>query len=170
MADKRPNPDELLARVQLREAHAHRGRLKIFLGYAAGVGKTYAMLEAARRERAEGVDVVVGYVEPHGRPETEALLQGLETIPPRMVPYRGVTLREFDLDAALKRKPRLILVDELAHTNVDGSRHAKRWQDVEELLAAGIDVWSTLNVQHIESLNDVVAQITGVIVREPLPD
>src|SRR5262249_40518425 len=131
---------------------------------------TYAMLEAARRERAEGVDVVVGYVEPHGRAETESLLQGLEAIPHRMVPYHAVTLREFDLDAALKRKPRLILVDELAHTNAEGSRHAKRWQDVEELLEAGIDVYSTLNVQHVESLNDVIAQITGVVVRETIPD
>ena len=128
------------------------------------------MLEAARREKAEGVDVVVGYVEPHGRPETEALLQGLEILPTRAVPYQGVTLREFDLDAALARRPKLLLVDELAHTNAEGSRHVKRWQDVEELLAAGIDVWTTLNVQHLESLNDVIAQITGVIVRETLPD
>src|SRR5262249_35013259 len=117
-----------------------------------------------------GVDVVVGYVEPHGRPETEALLQGLEALPVRQVSYRGVTLREFDLDAALARRPRLLLVDELAHTNAEGSRHAKRWQDVEELLEAGIDVWTTLNVQHVESLNDVIAQITGVVVRETLPD
>jgi two-component system sensor histidine kinase KdpD len=170
MTDDRPSPDELLARVQAAEAAARRGKLKIFFGYAAGVGKTYAMLEAAQRERAEGVDVVVGYVEPHGRPETEALLHGLEVIPPRQVPYRGVTLREFDLDAALARRPQLILVDELAHTNAEGLRHAKRWQDVEELLAAGSDVFTTLNVQHVESLNDVIAQITGVVVRETLPD
>ncbi|HZT82861.1 MAG TPA: sensor histidine kinase KdpD [Gemmataceae bacterium] len=170
MTSERPSPDELLARVQADEARARRGRLKIFFGYAAGVGKTYAMLEAARRERAEGIDVVVGYVEPHGRPETEALLEGLEALPPRLVPYRGVTLREFDLDAALARHPQLILVDELAHTNAEGLRHAKRWQDVEELLEAGIDVWTTLNVQHVESLNDVIAQITGVVVRETLPD
>src|SRR5262245_27247956 len=169
-ASKRPNPDELLARVQAEEAGSRRGKLKIFFGYAAGVGKTYAMLEAAHHERAEGVDVVVGYVEPHGRKETEALLQGLEVIPPRAVQYHGVTLREFDLDAALRRKPRLILVDELAHTNAEGCRHAKRWQDVEELLDAGIDVWTTLNVQHVESLNDVIAQITNVVVRETLPD
>src|SRR5215471_11493367 len=159
----RPNPDELLARMKAEESRAGRGKLKIFFGYAAGVGKTYAMLEAARREKAEGVDVVVGYVEPHGRPETEALLQGLESLPPRPVPYHGVTLKEFDLDAALARHPRLILVDELAHTNAEGLRHAKRWQDVEELLEAGIDVFTTLNVQHLESLNDVIAQITGVI-------
>src|SRR5262245_4998890 len=170
MPQERPNPDELLARVKAEEAGARRGKLRIFFGYAAGVGKTYAMLEAARREKSAGVDVIVGYVEPHGRPETEALLQGLEILPTRMVPYEGVTLREFDLDAALARRPRLILVDELAHTNAEGSRHVKRWQDVEELLAAGIDVWSTLNVQHLESLNDVIAQITGVIVRETLPD
>lgn len=170
MTETRPNPDELLARVQSQEGMARRGKLKIFFGYAAGVGKTYAMLEAARRERVGGVDVVVGYVEPHGRRDTEALLQSLETLPTRPVEYRGITLREFDLDAALARRPGLILVDELAHTNADGSRHSKRWQDVEELLAAGIDVYSTLNVQHVESLNDVVAQITGVVVNETLPD
>lgn len=170
MPNDRPDPDQLLARVRDEETRARRGRLKIFFGYAAGVGKTYAMLEAAQREKAEGVDVVVGYVEPHGRAETEALLNGLEALPTRPVPYQGVTLREFDLDAALKRKPRLLLVDELAHTNAEGSRHTKRWQDVDELLAAGIDVWTTLNVQHVESLNDVVAQITGVVVRETLPD
>jgi two-component system sensor histidine kinase KdpD len=170
MANERPSPDELLARLHAGEAQARRGKLKIFFGYVAGVGKTYAMLEAARRERADGVDVVAGYVEPHARPETQALLQGLEVLPVRQVPYRGVTVREFDLDAALARRPQLILVDELAHTNVEGSRHAKRWQDVEELLEAGIDVWSTLNVQHVESLNDIIAQITGVVIRETLPD
>src|SRR5262245_5793864 len=170
MENERPNPDALLARVSAEETRARRGRLRIFFGYVAGVGKTFAMLEAARRERADGVDVVVGYVEPHGRPETEALLEGLEALPPRPVPYRGVTLREFDLDAALARHPQLILVDELAHTNAEGLRHAKRWQDVEELLNAGIEVYTTLNVQHIESLNDVIAQITGVVVRETLPD
>ncbi len=166
----RPDPETLLARVQAEETQQRRGRLKIFFGAAAGVGKTYAMLEAAREKRAEGVDVVVGYVEPHGRHETEALLDGLECLPPRTVEYRGVTLREFDLDAALARRPQLILVDELAHTNAPGSRHARRWQDIEELLAAGIDVYTTVNVQHIESLNDVVAQITGVVVRETVPD
>ncbi|MBI3462234.1 MAG: sensor histidine kinase KdpD, partial [Planctomycetes bacterium] len=170
MTDKRPSPDELLARVQREEGESRRGKLKIFFGYAAGVGKTYAMLEAAQREKRDGVDVVVGYVEPHGRPETTALLAGLEELPSREIAYRGVTLREFDLDAALSRRPELILVDELAHTNAEGSRHQKRWQDVEELLKAGIDVFSTLNVQHIESLNDVIAQITGVTVRETLPD
>jgi two-component system sensor histidine kinase KdpD len=170
MNGERPNPDELLARVEQEETRARRGKLRIFFGYAAGVGKTYAMLEAARRERDAGTEVVVGYVEPHGRPETEALLEGLEALPTRAMPYRGVTLREFDLDAALARRPQLLLVDELAHANAPGSRHTKRWQDVEELLDAGIDVWSTLNVQHIESLNDVIAQITDVVVRERLPD
>jgi two-component system, OmpR family, sensor histidine kinase KdpD len=170
MSNTRPNPDELLARVQAEEPGFRRGKLKIFFGYAAGVGKTFAMLSAARREQAAGSDVLVGYVEPHGRPETEALLQSLQTLPTLPVSYRGVTLREFDLDAALARKPRLILVDELAHTNAEGLRHAKRWQDVEELLAAGIDVWTTLNVQHIESLNDIVARITHIVVHETLPD
>ncbi len=167
---KRPDPDELLARVQQQEVRSRRGRLKIFFGAAAGVGKTYAMLEAAQTRQAEGMDVVVGYVEPHNRPETEALLKGLEALPPRSVEYRGTHLREFDLDAALARKPGLILVDELAHTNAPDSRHAKRWQDVEELLDAGISVYTTVNVQHLESLNDVVAQITGTVVRETFPD
>jgi two-component system sensor histidine kinase KdpD len=170
MTDKRPDPDALLARVQEQEALEARGKLKLFFGAAAGVGKTYAMLEAAREKRADGVDVVVGYVEPHGRAETEALLVDLEILPPRLVEYRGATLREFDLDGALARRPSLILVDELAHTNAPGSRHAKRWQDVLELLDAGIDVFATVNVQHVESLNDVVAKITGVVVRETIPD
>ncbi len=168
--DERPDPDQLLARVQAEEAHKRRGKLKIFFGYAAGVGKTYSMLEASRREHAEGTDVVVGYVEPHGRPETEALLEGLEVLPYFQVPYRGVSVREFDLDAALSRHPQLILVDELAHTNTDGLRHLKRWQDIEELLDAGIDVWTTCNVQHIESLNDVIAKVSGIIIRETVPD
>lgn len=170
MSDTRPNPDDLLAQVQAEEAHARRGSLKVFFGYAAGVGKTYAMLENAQRAKAEGREVVVGYIEPHGRPETEALLAGLEALPMRELEYRGVTLREFDVDAALARRPDLLLVDELAHTNAVGCRHEKRWQDVEELLEAGIDVWTTLNVQHMESLNDVIGQITGVTVRETIPD
>jgi two-component system sensor histidine kinase KdpD len=170
MSVERPNPDELLARVQQEETRAKRGTLRIFFGYAAGVGKTYAMLAAAQRERAAGTDIVVGYVEPHGRSETEVMLHGLESLPPLSVMYRGTALREFDLDAALARKPSIILVDELAHTNSPGMRHPKRWHDIEELLAAGIHVWTTLNVQHIESLNDVIAQITGVAVRETLPD
>ncbi len=168
--DQRPDPDELLARIQAEESTSRRGRLKIFFGATAGVGKTYAMLDAAHMRLGEGVDVVAGYVEPHSRPETEALLAGLESIPVRLVEYRGTTLREFDLDAALARRPELILVDELAHTNAPGSRHAKRWQDVEELLEAGINVYTTVNVQHLESLTDVVSQITGVTVRETIPD
>lgn len=170
MSDGRPNPDALLQKVAADEAKAKRGRLKVFLGYAAGVGKTYAMLQEARRLAASGVDVVVGYVEPHGRPETESLLAGLPSLPMLEVPYRGTTLREFDVDAALARKPQVLLVDELAHTNAPGLRHVKRWQDIEEVLDAGIDVHTTCNVQHVESLNDVVAQVSGVIVRETVPD
>src|SRR5918996_101549 len=170
MGEHRPDPEALLARVKEEEARARRGKLKLFFGAAAGVGKTYAMLEAAREQRADGVDVVVGYVETHGRAETEALLEGLEVLPRRAVEYRGTTLPEFDLDTALQRRPAIILVDELAHTNAPGSRHAKRWQDVVELLDAGIDVYTTVNVQHVESLNDVVAEITGVVMRETVPD
>src|SRR5215475_10180312 len=170
MHDSRPDPDILLARVQQEETHQGRGKLKIFFGATAGVGKTYAMLEAAHERRKEGMDVIVGWVDTHGRAETEALLQGLEVLPRRAVAYRGVRLEEFDLDAALARHPALLLVDELAHTNAPGSRHTKRWQDVEELLAAGINVYTTLNIQHFESLNDVVAQITGITVRETVPD
>src|SRR5256886_11429460 len=170
MTTQRPDPDALLARVQEEEARKRRGKLKVFFGAAAGVGKTYAMLEAAREARADGVDVVVGSVETHGRAETEALLEGLEILSPRLVEYRGATLREFDLDGALARRPRLILVDELAHSNAPGSRHAKRWQDVLELLDAGINVHTTVNVQHVESLNDIVAKITGAVVPETVPD
>ena len=170
MNGERPDPDQLLARVQQAEAQERRGRLKIFFGAAAGVGKTYAMLLEAQELKARGVDVVIGWVETHGRAETEALVAGLEVLPPRPVSYRGATLRELDLDAALARRPAVLLVDELAHTNVPGSRHAKRWQDVEELLEAGISVNSTLNVQHVESLNDLVAKVTGVAVRETVPD
>lgn len=147
-----------------------RGRLTIFFGYAAGVGKTYEMLETAQALAIKGGNVLIGYVEPHGRVETEALLLGLDILPDRVIEYHGIKLREFDLDAALKAHPTLIVVDELAHTNAPGSRHVKRWQDVEELLEAGIDVYTTLNVQHLESLNDVVAQITGIAVQETLPD
>lgn len=168
--DRRPDPDQLLKHVQAEEASLGRGRLKLFFGSSPGVGKTYAMLEAARQRRREGWEVVAGLVETHGRVDTEALLEGLEILPRKEILYKGVVLREFDLDAALKRRSRLILVDELAHTNAEGLRHAKRWQDVEELLDAGIDVYTTLNVQHWESLNDVVAQITGVPIRETVPD
>lgn len=170
MVAERPDPDELLARVEREQAKARRGRLKIFFGAAAGVGKTYEMLLAAREKRAENVDVVVGLVETHGRKETAALLEGLELLPPRTIRHRGTTLREFDLDAALERKPSVLLVDELAHSNAPGSRHPKRWQDVEELLDAGINVYTTLNVQHLESLNDDVRQISGIRVWETVPD
>jgi two-component system, OmpR family, sensor histidine kinase KdpD len=170
MADQRPDPDSLLERVQRAEAMRRRGHLKIFFGACAGVGKTFGMLLAARERRAEGLDVVAGYVETHKRAETDQLLEGLELLPPRMVAYRDTQLREFDLDAALKRHPALILVDELAHSNAPGARHPKRWQDVDELLEAGIDVYTTINVQHIESLNDVVSQITGIPVWETVPD
>ncbi len=174
MEEIRPDPDQLLARVQAEEASARRGRLRIFFGASAGVGKTYAMLEAARGLRASGTDVVVGYVEPHGRVETERLLEGLERLPTLPLRYRGIVRQEFDLDAALARHPAILLVDELAHSNLVGAepapRHPKRWQDVEELLDAGITVWTTVNVQHLESLNDLVAQVTGVRQRETLPD
>ncbi len=166
----RPNPDALPTPGQSEKPARARGRLKIFLGYAAGVGKTYAMLEAARAQAAAGVDIVLGYVEPHARPETEALTLGMEVLPPRQVEHRGITVREFDLDAALARRPAILVVDELAHTNAPGMRHAKRWQDVEELLESGISVYTTLNVQHIESLNDVIFRISNVRVRETVPD
>src|SRR5512143_524076 len=168
--DQRPDPDALLARVHEEEARGKRGRLKIFFGAAPGVGKSYAMLEAARKLKADGVDVIVGYVELHGRPDTEALLSGLQVLPPQLLEHRGITLTEFDLDAALKRHPAAIVVDELAHSNHPGARHPKRWMDIEELLDAGIDVYTTVNVQHLESLNDIVEQITGVQVRETVPD
>ncbi|MBJ7413041.1 MAG: sensor histidine kinase KdpD, partial [Phenylobacterium sp.] len=162
---RRPDPDALLA-----AARPGQGRLKVFLGMSPGVGKTYEMLRAARRRKAEGGDVVVGVVETHGRKETQSLLRGLDVLPRRPIEYRGRTLLEFDIDAALARKPELLLVDEYAHSNAPGSRHPKRWQDVEELLAAGIDVWTTLNVQHLESLLEVVWKITGVRQRETVPD
>jgi two-component system sensor histidine kinase KdpD len=168
--EQRPDPDTLLARVLGEERQKHRGKLKIFLGYIAGVGKTYQMLQAAHLRRNEGFDVRIGYVETHGRPETEVLLEGLTVIPRKQVEYRGIALPEMDLDAVLAARPRLVLVDELAHTNAPGSRHPKRYHDVEEILDAGIDVYTTLNIQHLESLNDVVAQVTGVIVRETIPD
>jgi two-component system sensor histidine kinase KdpD len=171
MVVRRPDPDELLARVAEEEKQSARGKLTIFFGAAPGVGKTYTMLEAARLEAEDQKrDVVLGIVETHGRYDTGAMLIGLEMLQRRTIEHRGIKLEEFDLDAALKRRPDVILVDELAHTNAPGSRHPKRWQDVEELLDAGIDVFTTLNVQHLESLNDVVAQITGVVVRETIPD
>ena len=166
----RPNPDALLAALQRDEARQERGRLKVFLGMCAGVGKTYAMLEAARREFAAGGDVVIGYLETHGRKETDALAEGLPALPRRVRAYRGIQLSEFDLDAALARRPKLILVDEFAHSNAPESRHPKRYQDVLELLDAGIDVFTTLNIQHIESRAEAVSQITGVTIYETVPD
>src|SRR5512136_481636 len=165
---KRPDPDALLKEVEREETK--KGRLKIFVGYAPGVGKTYAMLNEAHVLKKRGEDVVVGIVETHGRIETEALLKGLEVIPRRRTEYQSISLLELDLDAILSRRPAVVLVDELAHTNAPGSRHPKRYQDVEELLDSGIDIYTTLNIQHVESLNDVVAQITGVTVRETVPD
>ena len=167
--DNRPDSGLLLQSIR-RAEEKPGGRLKIFFGYAAGVGKTYAMLEAAHRAKAAGVDVVAGYIEPHTRPETMALLEGLEQLPVKAVPYKGIDLHEFDLDAALARKPQLLLVDELAHTNAGGCRHVKRYQDIQELLRAGVNVYTTVNVQHLESLNDKVASITGVSVAERVPD
>lgn len=171
MRAERPDPDRLLKKVQLEEpSRGGRGKLKVFLGAAPGVGKTYSMLEEARRLASKGIEVVVGYVEPHARPETTALLSGLETLPPREIVQGTIRLRELDLEGALARRPAVLLVDELAHTNPPGSRHPKRWQDVEELLGAGINVLTTLNIQHVESLRDLVARITGVSVRETVPD
>lgn len=170
MEIRRPDPDELLGKAASEEARRHRGKLKVFFGAAPGVGKTYAMLEDARKKREAGGDIVVGVVETHGRSETEALLAGLEILPRRIQSHRGREIPEFDIDAALARRPTLLIVDELAHTNAPESRHKKRWQDVQELLDAGISVYTTVNVQHLESLNDIVRQITGVIVRETVPD
>jgi len=167
---ERPDPDALLRLVQEQEARETHAKLKVFFGAAPGVGKTYAMLSDAQERRAEGTNVLIGVVETHGRSETAALIEGLDVLPRKELAYSGQFLPEFDLDAALERKPSLILMDELAHSNVMGSRHAKRWQDVMELLDAGIDVYTTMNVQHLESLRDVVAQITGVVVRENVPD
>lgn len=170
MTHSRPDPDLLLEQVKKEENKSTQGRLKIFLGATAGVGKTFAMLVEAQELRARGIDVVLGYIETHGRKETEALLSDLEQIPLVTTKYKGVELAEFDIDAALKRRPKVLLLDELAHTNVAGSRHAKRWQDVEEILRAGIDVYTAVNIQHLESLNDDIARITGVQVQETIPD
>src|SRR6476646_4379061 len=167
---ERPSPDEILARMKREEAKSTRGKLKIFFGMSPGVGKTYAMLQAARQKQAEGCEVVVGIVETHGRKETEALLEGMPIMPRTQIDYRGTKLDEMDLDAILTWHPGLAVVDELAHTNAPGSRHPKRYQDVLELLDAGIDVFTTLNVQHVESRTDTVAQITGATVYETIPD
>jgi two-component system sensor histidine kinase KdpD len=168
--ENRPDPEELLARIQAAEPRKGRGALRIFFGYAAGVGKTYAMLEDARRQQAAGRKVQIGWIQPHARPETRALMEGLPVLPPREVEYRGVRLQELDLEKSLESRAEILLVDELAHTNAPGLRHLKRWQDVQELLERGITVYTTLNVQHIDSLNDVIARITGVTVRETVPD
>jgi two-component system, OmpR family, sensor histidine kinase KdpD len=170
MDEYRPDPDALLKAIQKNESRQGRGKLKIFMGMAAGVGKTYAMLDTARHQQADGVDIVVGYVQTHHRVETDALLESLEIIPRRSVEYRGAVLEEMDTDAILARKPDVVLVDELAHTNAPGSRHLKRYQDVIELLEGGLNVWTTVNVQHFESRADAVRQITGVIIHETIPD
>ncbi|MBI5417645.1 sensor histidine kinase KdpD [Candidatus Poribacteria bacterium] len=164
----RPNPDNILKMV--KDEDSRRGKLKIFFGAVAGVGKTYTMLESARLRKKEGIDVVIGLIETHKRIDTESLLEGLEILPSMIIKYKNVNLREFDIDATLKRNPGIILVDELAHTNAPGSRHTKRWQDIEELLDKGINVYTTLNVQHCESVNDIVSQVTGVTVHETVPD
>ena len=166
----RPDPEKILECMEMEEEKKKQGRLRVFFGYAAGVGKTYSMLKSARKRKEEGCDIVIGYLEPHARPETMALADGLEKIPVKEINYNGISLKEMDVDEILLRKPGLVLVDEYAHTNAAGSRHEKRYQDVEEILAAGIDVYTTVNVQHIESLCDIVASITGIIVRERIPD
>src|SRR5215471_16308777 len=166
--DQRPSPEALLEAARREESSV--GKLRIFVGAAPGVGKTYEMLQTAQARKKDGYDVVVGVVETHGRKETEALLEGLEVIPRRRIEYKGQWLDEMDLDAILARRPQIVLVDELAHTNAPGSRHPKRYLDVEELLNCGVNVYTTVNIQHIESLNDVVAQITRVRVRETVPD
>ena len=166
MTAPRPRPEDFLELVQ----RARRGRLKLYIGFAAGVGKTYRMLEEAHALRKRGVDVVIGFVETHGRAETAALLEGLEAVPRRRIEYRGVTVEELDVDAVLARRPAVVIVDELAHTNAPGSRRRKRWQDVVDLLDAGVNVIGAVNIQHLESLNDVVERVTGVVVRETIPD
>jgi two-component system sensor histidine kinase KdpD len=166
----RPDPDELLRQLADDERRQQRGRLRVYIGAAPGVGKTYDMLQEGQRRKKRGTDVVVGYVETHGRPLTAEALEGLEVVPRLQVPYQGVTLEEMDTDAVIRRRPQVALVDELAHTNAPGSRHEKRWQDVEDILAAGITVITTVNIQHLESLNDVVQGITGIQVRETVPD
>ncbi len=170
MEKPKQNPDQLLHAIRNDMSGGYHGKLKIFFGYASGAGKTYTMLQAAHQAKKRGIDVVAGYIAPHADPQTTVLLHGLERLPVKLVRHNGITLHELDIDAALKRKPQLILVDEFAHTNADGSRHVKRYQDVQELLNAGIDVYTTVNVQHIESLSDTIASITGIMVRERIPD
>ncbi len=168
--EDRPNPDDLLASLKLDEEKSRRGKLKIFFGMCAGVGKTYTMLQTAHAEKLKGLDVIIGYIETHKRKETEDLVKGFEVIPRVNVEYKSTSIHEMDLDTIIARKPNVVLVDELAHTNSPGSRHAKRHQDVQELLENGINVYTTLNVQHIESRSETVAQITGIVVRETVPD
>ncbi|MBG0859024.1 MAG: sensor histidine kinase KdpD, partial [Bacteroidales bacterium] len=168
--ENRPNPDEILASIKKEEELDKRGKLKIFFGMCAGVGKTYSMLRIALADKAKGLDIVIGFVESHNRKEILGLIEGLELIPRKEILYKGTTLQEMDLDSIIARKPQIVLVDELAHTNIPGSRHMKRFQDVQEILDNGINVYTTLNVQHLESRSDIVSQITGVIIRETLPD
>ena len=169
-SDNRPNPDDLLASLKEEEEKSKRGKLKIFFGMCAGVGKTYSMLQAAHLEKQKGVDVIIGYIETHNRKETNQLVKGFELIPRKVFNYKGTAVQEMDTDAIIARKPQIVLVDELAHTNAPGSRHTKRFQDVQEILNNGIDVYTTVNVQHLESRADTVAQITGIVVRESIPD
>ncbi len=168
--ENRPDPDELLASLIHEEEKSKRGKLKIFFGMCAGVGKTYTMLQAAHAEKLKGSDIIIGYVETHNRKETTELAEGFELIPRKSYEYKTTSVQEMDLDAIIARKPQIVIVDELAHTNAPGSRHAKRYQDVQEILESGINVYTTLNVQHLESRSETVAQITGIIVRETLPD
>ena len=168
--DNRPDPDEILAAIKKDEELSKRGKLKIFFGMCAGVGKTYTMLKTAQAEKSKGSDIIIGYIETHNRKETSDLLEGLELVPRRSYEYKSTPVYEMDLDAIIARKPHIVLVDELAHTNAPESRHAKRYQDVQEILENGINVYTTLNVQHLESRSDTVSQITGIIVRETLPD
>ena len=164
------DPDILLERIRQSEERNKRGRLKIFFGMCAGVGKTFAMLQSALEEKEKGTDVVIGYVEPHDRPETQKLMEGLESLAPILTPFNHSYLAEPDIDQIIARKPQIVLIDELAHTNATGSRHKKRYQDILELLDNHIDVYTTLNIQHLESKADTVTQITGIIIRETLPD
>ncbi len=166
----RPDPDELLASIKLEEDQSNKGKLKIFFGMCAGVGKTFSMLESARIDKSKGKDIVIGYVETHNRHDTNELLRGFEIIPRKVVEYKGTKLEDADTEAIITRKPDIVLIDELAHTNVPGSRHIKRYQDILDILDMGIDVYTTLNVQHLESRTDTVSQITGIVVRETVPD
>jgi two-component system sensor histidine kinase KdpD len=166
----RPDPDELLASIKLEEDQNKKGKLKIFFGMCAGVGKTFSMLESAHIDKSNGKDIVIGYIETHNRPDTNELIKGFEIVPRKVIEYKGTKLEDADTEAIITRKPDIVLIDELAHTNVPGSRHLKRYQDVLDILDIGIDVYTTLNVQHLESRTDTVSQITGIVVRETVPD